>query len=396
MIKVGFVLLFDGNWMGGENYFRSLFSALYVLPERTIEPIVFTGFGTPVKQFDGFPPLEIVRSQLFDRGSLPWLLRKVLFRGLSNDVLLERLLRKHGVAVLSHSGWLGKAAAIPTIGWIPDFQHARRPEYFGAREIASRDNDDRELCRYCTTIIVSSFDAHTDLHRFYPARRAKSEVLQFVVARTQANETIPTREELQQRYGFSGNYFLLPNQLWKHKNHGVVIEALGLLGRECKKVLVVGTGGEKDYRHPEYFNTLMARAKELDVLVNFRHLGLVPASDLAGLMRDTLAIINPSFFEGWSTTVEEAKSLGTRVILSDIPVHREQNPPLGSYFPPDDANTLATILWAVWNESATNSILLAEVARQAADERRLEFAQKYQDIVISTLENHSGRLRACC
>jgi glycosyltransferase involved in cell wall biosynthesis len=41
-------------------------------------------------------------------------------------------------------------------------------------------------------------------------------------------------------------------------------------------------------------------------------------------MRASTALINPSLFEGWSTTVEEAKSTGTPMILSDLGVHREQ------------------------------------------------------------------------
>ncbi len=36
------------------------------------------------------------------------------------------------------------------------------------------------------------------------------------------------------------------------------------------------------------------------------------------------ALINPSQFEGWSTTVEEAKSLGVKMLLSDLEVHKEQ------------------------------------------------------------------------
>jgi glycosyltransferase involved in cell wall biosynthesis len=133
----------------------------------------------------------------------------------------------------------------------------------------------------------------------------------------------------------------------------------------------------------------MERAKELDVLDNFYHLGLVPASDLAGLMRDASAIINPSFFEGWSTSVEEAKSLGKRVLLSDIAVHREQNPALGSYFLPDDVNALADMLWAVWNEPAPDEMQIIVSARRATDERRVKFAQKYQKIVLNALKHRS-------
>ena len=55
-----------------------------------------------------------------------------------------------------------------------------------------------------------------------------------------------------------------------------------------------------------------------------KYLGLVPLEDVYTLNANCLALINPSLFEGWSTTVEEAKSLGTKMILSNIKLHLEQ------------------------------------------------------------------------
>jgi glycosyltransferase involved in cell wall biosynthesis len=389
VIRVGFVFSFDDGWLGGINYFRNLLTALYALPERKIEAVIFTGLRSSERNFDGFPAVKIVRSRLFDRGSILWRMRLYWQRMFSRDPLLERLLRKHDVALLSHTDWAGKAAAIPAIGWLPDFQHVHLPEFFSKREIALRNENFSNMCRYCPTIIVSSFDAQADLVRFDPGCKSKSEVLQFVAAATDEKTILPGRGELEKRYKFSGKYFLLPNQFWKHKNHRVVIEALGLLGREGKRVLVLATGSTADYRHPDYFQSLMERAKELGVLDDFRHLGIIPAPDLAGLMRDAAAIINPSSFEGWSTSVEEAKSLGKRVLLSDIPVHREQNPALGSYFPPDDADALASMLWAIWSNPASDEIQMIESARRATDERRLEFARKYQQIVLDTFKHRT-------
>lgn len=388
MIRVGFALFFDDKWLGGINYFRNLLTALYALPERKIEAVLFTGFRSQIN-FDGFPAVKIVRSRIFDRGSLPWLIRMLWLRGFSHDLFLERLLKKHEVKLLSHSGWLGKRSPIHAIGWIPDFQHIHLPHYYNSKQIEVCNRNFHNLCRLCSTVIVSSFDAQSDLIRFDPDCKSKSEVLQFVVATAKEKTTLPGRGELEEKYKFSGNYFLLPNQFWKHKNHRVVVEALGLLVREGKKVLVLATGSTEDYRHPEYFNSLMEHARELDVLDCFQHLGIVSAADLAGLMRDASAIINPSFFEGWSTSVEEAKSLGKRVLLSDIPVHREQNPALGRYFLPDDASALAGMLWAVWNEPVLDEPQRIESARRATDQRRFEFAQKYQQIVLNTLDHHS-------
>ena len=52
-------------------------------------------------------------------------------------------------------------------------------------------------------------------------------------------------------------------------------------------------------------------------------------------------MLQPSLFEGWSTTVEEAKSVGKPILLSCLPVHYEQNPPRGVFFDPMNADDLA-------------------------------------------------------
>lgn len=386
MTRVGMVLSLDGGWLGGINYYRNLLAALYALPERKVEAVIFAGVRSQGKDFEGFPAVKIVRSRLLDAGSIPWRIRHVIWRTFARDILFEWLFKKHGVSVF-HCDWLGGDARIPVIGWIPDFQHVRLPEFFSEDEIAVRDKSFREMCQTCATIIVSSFDAQADLRKFDPVCAVKSEVLQFVAAPERVGVAQPSLEDLESRYGFSGDYFLLPNQFWKHKNHRVVIEALGLLKRQGKRVLVLATGSTVDYRHPEYFNSLMELVREHDVRESFFHLGLVPSSDLAGLMRYALAMINPSYFEGWSTTVEEAKSLGKRIILSDIPVHREQNPRRASYFLPDDANTLAEVLWETWNKVNSNKLIDAECAQSETNERRHEFAKQYQRIVLKTAGN---------
>ena len=54
------------------------------------------------------------------------------------------------------------------------------------------------------------------------------------------------------------------------------------------------------------------------------------------LMKFSIAVINPSKSEGWSSTVEQAKSLGKFVLLSNLTVHKEQNPRRSYFFRVDD------------------------------------------------------------
>ena len=91
----------------------------------------------------------------------------------------------------------------------------------------------------------------------------------------------------------------------------------------------------------------MMQVGQRGIQANFRHLGMIPIGDVYALLRSAAALINPSSFEGWSTTVEEAKSFGTPMILSDIGVHREQAAGGALYFGLEDASALANHLAAV-------------------------------------------------
>jgi len=68
--------------------------------------------------------------------------------------------------------------------------------------------------------------------------------------------------------------------------------------------------------------------------------------DILALNARADALVNPSRFEGWSTTVEEAKALGTPLVLSNLPVHREQVAERALYFDPDDPEDCARALAA--------------------------------------------------
>ncbi|MEJ2393044.1 MAG: glycosyltransferase, partial [Gammaproteobacteria bacterium] len=145
------------------------------------------------------------------------------------------------------------------------------------------------------------------------------------------------------------------------------------------------------YRQPEFFEKLMDYANECGAAENFRVLGIVPINDLFGLMHNSISMINPSLFEGWSTSVEEAKSLGKRIILSDIPVHREQAPGGGEFFDPESAQELAEAMWRLWtvHDPVTDERLEVQAA-EALPQRRIAFAEKYQDIVLQIAEQRTA------
>ena len=388
MIRVGLAL--GASWLGSVNYYRNLLNAIFTLRDRQIEPVLLLGERADTGILAGLPPVELIQSSWLDPLTPRWAVRKVWQQAFGSDPLLERFLRSRDIDVLSHSDFLGSQARLPTICWIGDFQHRQLPEYFTKRERLYRDRDFKLQCQHATRILVSSHDAERALATFDEACVAKSRVLQFV-AQPSLGGAATELPILEERYGFAGPYLHVPNQFWAHKNHGLILDALALLKDRGQPVLVISTGAKEDYRQPRYFAQLMARADSLGIADSFRTLGVIPQNDLLGLMMNAIALLNPSRAEGWSTSVEEAKSLGKQVILSDIPVHREQAPPDGVYVDPDDAPGLADAMSQAW---ATFDATVDEARRSRAQSqlpgRVQAFAERYQAIV---LEVSASRMR---
>jgi glycosyltransferase involved in cell wall biosynthesis len=376
----------DRSWMGGINYYANLMHALLSLPNRRIEPVILTSPGTPEEILTGLPSIEILRTPLVDRLSRLQYLRRVPYRLIGRDLLMETWSRCHGLELLSHSDSLGARASVPTLGWIPDFQQFRHPEFFSSTDSAIRIRRHRRFCEACQGIVLSSYDAQKHLADFAPAAVAKSAVLHFVSGLGGEANNRTLEGDLHERYNLRAPYFHLPNQFWAHKNHRVVIDALAILKARGHTPLVIATGHTADSRQPGYFTELMRHVETLGVGDTFRVLGLVPYADLTALMRNAAAVINPSLFEGWSTSVEESKSLGKTVLLSDIAVHREQAPEHGKFFDPRDAPALAQAMADTLRDYSLDSDLNRRAqAQRGLPARMRAFGAQYEEIALNVM-----------
>jgi glycosyltransferase involved in cell wall biosynthesis len=379
VIRVGFRLIGGAAWQGGRNYLWNLLHAITAQPARRIQPVLLVSPDedpgdlamTGVERFTTGARLDSPRARTAGR-----VLKLVGRRNLVESHWLHRA----RIDVLSHAAPVAHAGrAVPTIAWVPDLQHKLLPHLASRWEHVMRDLLFREMVRDAAVVITSSETARADLQRFYGIPDARCRVLRFVSQpRLDRAPAIPLAD-LRARLGVPERFFHLPNQLWKHKNHALVVEAL----RQVPDVVVVATGPREDYRHPGMYEDLQARVRAAGVGDRFLHLGLVAFPDLIALMRHSVAVINPSRFEGWSTTVEEAKSLGKRVLVSDIPVHHEQAPPRASYFGVDDPAALAALLADAWATHAPDEDARAAAEAAAAlPARTRAFAETYEAIVL--------------
>jgi glycosyltransferase involved in cell wall biosynthesis len=170
---------------------------------------------------------------------------------------------------------------------------------------------------------------------------------------------------VQKEYSLPDRFFLISNQFWTHKNHLVVFEALKLLKEHDIFPVVVCTGSLYDYRQPDYSNTILQTIHKRGVARQVYLLGLIPRTDQIQLLRRSLAVIQPSLFEGWNTVVEECRCLAKPMILSDLAVHREQNPPGSIFFSASSPEALKGILGEWWDRLAPGPDLDQEPAARA-------------------------------
>ncbi|MEH1823857.1 MAG: glycosyltransferase family 1 protein [Nostoc sp.] len=227
--------------------------------------------------------------------------------------------------------------------WIPDFQHHYFPEFFSKEEINKRDALHQKIADSAPIIVLSSQMAQSDFHRLYPKAASRTKVMNF------ASYLQPEYFELnpkliQEKYGISDSFFLVSNQFWKHKNHDLIVEALGILKQNKIYPTVVFTGNFNGKDNYECFKELSYKIEKLEISKQIHILGLIPRIDQIQLMRMCLAVIQPSLFEGWSTVIEDARALGKPMLVSDFPVHLEQNPPFTLFFERHNPEQLASLI----------------------------------------------------
>jgi glycosyltransferase involved in cell wall biosynthesis len=168
------------------------------------------------------------------------------------------------------------------------------------------------------------------------------------------------------------DFVLFVGRLVPEKRVEVLLRAHASLGTRVP--LVVVGSGEGSYAG-DYEAGLRALATE-----DVRFLGQLPHATVCDLVSAAAVFVNPSSLEGMPLTVLEARLLGTPVVLSDIPPHRELAGSSSALFPLDDAGALADVLA---DALARRDELLAEAA---AERPLVEGTYSWGTVAERTLE----------
>ncbi len=301
------------------------------------------------------------------------------------DHLLARTIKSipGGGADIVFPGRLKAGRGVAVLYWIPDFQHRHLPEMYSPSQISSLDLKFRKGAENSTLVLLTA-GRGKDFRDFRPEMAGKGKVMNF-------GRLSPGPLQAMNAFSVTGRYHL-PKVFYLRTISGNTKTTSPCSGQKILKekgslLFIVFTGNPVDSRNPLHFAELIQKLSEWGLRDQAAFLGLVPHDDVYRLIRQSVCVLNPSFFEGWSTTVEEAKSVGKRVLLSNLSVHREQDPPDSEYFDPSDPGELAVLMEKAWTGGRPGpDPELEEKARRAYPERMKRFAETFVSIAAEAVE----------
>ncbi|HEX8475889.1 MAG TPA: glycosyltransferase family 1 protein [Pyrinomonadaceae bacterium] len=380
---VAFQNLFGAQYEGGANWLEVSLLGLGALPAPPKCLVVGASVEVlppTLREASHVEAVPLVR-RAESRGGrlLRGALRRVTRRPWE-DVALREINEAHGVDLwVGFAGFEGLSVERRLLVWFPDFQFLHFPELFEPDDLRDRLRQWDFVARRADGILAISESVAEDARRSHAETASKTHVCGFPpvfpmsVLRQQP-------DEIRRKYSLPERFLLVSNQFWQHKNHALVVRALSHL-KQCGKVppVVAFTGRTHDYRRPDAFSALLRSVHEQGLHEFCRFLGVVPRDEQIALIRAAEAVVQPSLFEGRGAIGEEATVLGTQLLCSDIPVHRELNVPGALFFPTDGATELAALMERRYTRSNRDAAEIADESRRLAlayGERLLEIFEK--------------------
>lgn len=372
------------GWNGGINYYKNLVDILQ--ESQCYEPVIFASPKLQVLIQKKNPKAEVHYYDYLTDGTFSTNLRKFVLYLFKYNLFINSALKKNNIDFVSHNEEfpMNKNTKCKSLSWIPDFQSYHYPELFSKKSM-DRDLLVRKLLiGNSNGVIVSSYDAKKDLMKYFPKTdESKVKVFQFGLPPIPENSF---DDSVLDKYDVSPySYFLITNQFWAHKNHIVVLKALVEISKKQLNIpfTILVTGLQNDPRGSENFAMLKDFIEKNNLSLYFRMTGNIPYSDVKLLQHFSMAVIQPSLFEGWNTAVEECKLLGKKIILSNIPVHLEQNPENVIFFDPHDEDKLADILLGVYGNYDRKK---EEIIEKNSEHKQMELWQKFSNKYIALID----------
>jgi glycosyltransferase involved in cell wall biosynthesis len=248
----------------------------------------------------------------------------------------------------------------PTVMTLVDIQEAFYPEFFTPNDRYMRELHFPGSTRMADRVItISEFSrrAIVEHHRLPAARVA---VVHLCADERYARSADEARAPL---VPLPARFIFYPANLWKHKNHDILLRALRVLREERgRRVDLVLTGIAQDNGYP-----LAAMAQAHGVSDQVHVLGYLAVEEVAYLYRRADMLVFPSLFEGFGIPLVEAMAAGCPVVAANATSIPEVTADAAELFDPASPAALAAAIERVADDEGWRCTLRTRGLRRARE-----------------------------
>ncbi|OGV25824.1 MAG: hypothetical protein A3F18_06110 [Legionellales bacterium RIFCSPHIGHO2_12_FULL_37_14] len=251
---------------------------------------------------------------------------------------------------------------VPTICLIYDLQYKTYPEFFSPAECAQRDANFLAAVKKADFLVtISEYTRKTVLeHARVDENKVKTIYIQGNRLANYFNKSEEEELILAKYTLIKGQYLFYPANYWQHKNHGRLFAAFALAFQKGlgKHIKLICTGSLK-----VNFNEDL---KKLNLKQNVILAGYVSEYDLSIILKNSLALVFPSLYEGFGIPVIEAMRSKIPVACSNVTALPEVVGQAAMLFNPHDIDSIAASIVNISQDNKERQRLIKEGVLQSA------------------------------
>ena len=261
---------------------------------------------------------------------------------------------------------------IKSIVTIHDLIYERYPEHFSAQNVKNFSRRFRYACEHADKVIAVSGQTKKDILGFYKIPEEKIAVC-YQSCNPAFAKTVSEEEKrrVKKSYDLPDQFFLYVGSVIERKNLLNICKAVFLLRKEIKVPLVV-IGDGKKYKQ-QVKDYIKQNGLEEKIIFLSENAPGAPASafqtavDFPAIYQSAIAMIYPSFFEGFGIPVLEALWSRLPVITSDVSCLPETGGEAAYYINPNSAEEIAEGMRRMYTDEALRGSMKEKGWRHAQD-----------------------------
>jgi glycosyltransferase involved in cell wall biosynthesis len=199
------------------------------------------------------------------------------------------------------------STGLPEVVTLFDVQHLDMPRFFSLAERRFRRWAYEGAARRASVVVTTSEYSRRRLAESGGVDPARVEVVHLGIDHAlfhpDGDESAVSGMDLPERF------VIFPANIWPHKNHLRLVDALGLLDDRELHLVLTGQSYER-------LGSVMQRASVAGVAKRVHHLGYVQRGVVPALYRRAEAMVFPSLYEGFGAPPLEAMACGCPVACS--------------------------------------------------------------------------------